>query len=291
MNKPLLVVVGETASGKSSIALQLAKVYGGEIISADSGAVYRGMDIGTAKPSEKEQQLVNHHLINLVEPDQAYTAGRYQKDARVAMNQIYTRGNIPIIVGGTGLYVDGVIFNFSFTKTSDKKARVHYNSLSIAQLIDEINAKKLDLTGIDTRNKRRLIRVLETNGEVPKRSKLRTNTLVIGVKIDKSQLRSNIEQRVETMFKKGLKKEALGVAEKYGWDCEGMQGIGYKEFKLWHGGELSMRRTKQRIVKNTLALAKRQRTWFKKNRQIEWVETSAEAQLLADRFLVAQKAR
>lgn len=285
MNKPLIVIVGETASGKSSIAMELAKKYSGEIISADSWAVYKGMDIGTAKPSKEEQKLVRHHLIDLIEPNQDYTAGLYQQDAFEAMNQIYTRNNIPIIVGGTGLYVDGVIYNFSFMKTSDKEKRKHYNSLSITQLLDEIRQKKYDLTGIDQRNKRRLIRVLETQGQTPKRSKLRPNTLVIGVKINRTKLRENIEKRVELMFKKGLKHEALGVAQKYGWDCEGMQGIGYKEFELWQQGELSMRQTKQRIVKNTLALAKRQRTWFKKNRQIEWVTSAHEAEQIVRKFL------
>lgn len=285
MNKPLIVIVGETASGKSSIAMELAQAHGGEIISADSWAVYKGMDIGTAKPSNEEQESVRHHLIDMIEPDQDYTAGLYQRDAFAAMNQIYTRGNIPIIAGGTGLYVDGVIFDFSFMKTSNKVDRERYNSLSILQLLHEINEHGYDLTGIDQRNKRRLIRVLETHGETPKRSKLRSNTLVIGVKINRTKLRNNIEQRVELMFKRGLKHEALSVAKKYGWGCEGMQGIGYKEFELWHEGELSMGRTKQRIVKNTLALAKRQRTWFKKNRQIEWVASAEEAEQLVTKFL------
>ncbi len=285
MNKPLIAVVGQTASGKSSLALQLAQKFGGEIISADSWAVYRGMDIGTAKPSAEEQQLIPHHLIDVVDPDQDYTAGLYQRDAIKAMNQIYTRSNIPIMVGGTGLYIDGVIFNFSFMKTSNKEERKHYNSLSIEQLIKEIEQKNYDLTGIDVRNKRRLIRVLETEGETPKRSKLRSNTLVLGLKIDRKFLRENIENRVELMFRRGLKKEVLTIADKYGWDSQGMEGIGYREFKLWRTGEQSMRQTKQRIVKNSLALAKRQKTWFKKNLEINWVSNPEEAVALVEKFL------
>ncbi len=285
MNKPLIAVVGQTASGKSSLALQFAQKFGGEIISADSWAVYRGMDIGTAKPSAEEQQLIPHHLIDVVDPDQDYTAGLYQRDAIKAMNQIYTRSNIPIMVGGTGLYIDGVIFNFSFMKTSNKEERKHYNSLSIEQLIKEIEQKNYDLTGIDVRNKRRLIRVLETEGETPKRSKLRSNTLVLGLKIDRKFLRENIENRVELMFRRGLKKEVLTIADKYGWDSQGMEGIGYREFKLWRTGEQSMRQTKQRIVKNSLALAKRQKTWFKKNLEINWVSNPEEAVALVEKFL------
>ncbi len=285
MNKPLIVIVGQTASGKSSLALQIAKQHQGEIISADSWSVYKGMDIGTAKPSQTEQTEVAHHLINIVKPDEDYTAGLFQKDVEAVMNQINTRGKLPIIVGGTGLYIDGVIFNFSFMKTSDKTAREQYNLLSIEQLLADIKHKKYDLTGIDVRNKRRLIRVLETEGEIPKRSNLRSNTLVIGIRIDRTKLRKNIEERVELMFKKGLKKEVMEIVKLYGWDCEGMQGIGYKEFKLWNGGQLSMRQTKQRIVRNTLALAKRQKTWFKKNLQIKWVDRDKDAEQLIAKFL------
>ncbi len=285
MNKPLIVIVGETASGKSSLAMDIATRYNGEIISADSWAVYKGLDIGTAKPSKTDQEKIPHYLIDTVRPDEDYTAGLYKEDALSAMNQIYTRRKLPIIVGGTGLYVDGVIFDFSFMKTSDKKQREKYNSLSIPQLLTIIDEQGYDLTGIDVRNKRRLIRVLETEGATPERSGLRDNTLVLGMKIDRQTLRNNIEKRVEGMFKNGLKFEALKTADEYGWECEGMQGIGYKEFSDWHQGKLSMQKVKQRVIRNTLALAKRQRTWFKRNRDIVWVTDKAQAIDLVTRFL------
>lgn len=284
-NKPLVVIVGETASGKTGLAMELAREFNGEIISADSWAVYKHMDIGTAKPSEKEQSEIKHHLISIVEPDEDYTAGRYKQDALKAMNQIYTRDRLPIMAGGTGLYIDGVIFNFSFMKNVDKKTREAYNSLSLKQLIALCNKRGYDLTDIDTRNKRRVIRVLETQGEVPSRSKLRDNTLAIGLRINRSQLRKNIETRVDNMFKKGLKHEALSIADKYGWDCEGMQGIGYKEFKDWREGDASMRQVRYRILRNTLVLAKRQRTWFKRNRQIHWVDDYEQGVELVKTFL------
>lgn len=285
MNKPLIVVVGETASGKSSLAMDIAMRFKGEIISADSWAVYKGMDIGTAKPSKTDQEVVPHHLIDIVNPDEDYTAGLYKEDALTSMNQIFARGNLPIIVGGTGLYIDGVLFDFSFMKSGSKVQRQQYNSLSIAQLLDMISTEGYDLTGVDKRNKRRLIRVLETGGEQPKRSAIRDNTLVLGVKIDRQKLRDNIQKRVETMFQKGLKFEVLKTAEKYGWDCEGMQGIGYKEFADWHQGSLSMQKVNHKIIRNTLALAKRQRTWFKRNRDIIWVTDKAQAIGLVTRFL------
>lgn len=284
-NKPLVVIVGETASGKSSLAMEIARKFNGEIISADSWAVYKEMDIGTAKPSEEAQAEIKHHLIDLVRPDQDYTAGIYKEDALAAMSQIYTRDKLPIIVGGTGLYIDGVIFDFSFMKNVSKNIRERYNTLSLKQLIELCSSRGYDLTGVDIRNKRRLIRVLETEGEVPKRSELRGNTLVLGVKPGRTKLRKNIETRIDNMFKKGLKHEALAVSEKYGWDCEGMQGIGYKEFLSWHEGESSMQQVRGKILRDTLALAKRQRTWFKRNRSIVWLETPGDALEIVKNFL------
>lgn len=284
-NKPLVVIVGETASGKSGLAMEVARRFNGEIISADSWAVYKKMDIGTAKPSKEDRSEIPHHLIDVVYPDEDYTAGLYKDDATKAMNQIHTHDKLPVIVGGTGLYIDGVIFDFSFMKNVGKETRETYNSLSIEQLLEMINDRKYDLTAVDVRNKRRLIRVLETEGESPSRSNLRTNTLVVGLKINRTMLRNNIENRVESMFKKGLKKEVLEVASEYGWDCEGMQGIGYKEFKDWHAGELSLQKVKYKILRNTLALAKRQRTWFKRNRDIVWVDNTEEAIHLVENFL------
>lgn len=285
MNKPLIVIVGETGSGKSSLAMDLAKKHDGEIISADSWAVYKHMDIGTAKPSKDDQKEVVHHLIDVVDPDEDYTAGLFKTDALKVMEEIHKRGKIPIMAGGTGLYVDGVIFDFSFMKTSDPTERKYYNSLSISQLIDEINKHGYDLTGIDQRNKRRLIRVLETEGETPRRSQLRDNTLVLGLRASRTRLRGNIEARVEKMFKMGLRREVLEIAEEFGWDCEGMQGIGYKEFIAWHEGGVSMQHVKRQIIRDTLALAKRQRTWFKRNRNINWIETNEEAYELVEKFL------
>lgn len=286
-SNPLVVIVGETASGKSSLGMKIAEKFKGEIISADSWAVYKQMNIGTAKPSKRDQEVVSHHMIDIVNPDQDYTAGRYKEDALEVMNQIHTRGNLPIIVGGTGLYIDGVIFDFSFMKNVSRDVRTEYNSLSLEQLISMCEERNYDLTAVDLRNKRRVIRVLETEGETPERSGLRDNTLVLGTVIARSKLRENIEKRVELMFRMGLKREVLEIADIYGWDCEGMQGIGYKEFREWHEGKLSMQKVKYRILRNTLALAKRQRTWFKRNSDIHWVESEDEAIELVEKFLAS----
>ncbi len=285
MNKPLIVIVGETASGKSSLAMAIATKYSGEIISADSWAVYKGMDIGTAKPSESDRKKIKHHLIDMVNPDEDYTAGLYKEDAQDTINKIHAYGKLPIIAGGTGLYVDGVIFDFSFMRAGSKAKRDEYNALSIEQLLAKIDNHGYDLTDVDVRNKRRLVRVLETGGARPKRSGLRDNTLVLGTRLNRQQLRKNIENRVEKMFRDGLKFEVLDITRQFGWDCEGMQGIGYKEFAEWRDGEISMQKVKLKIIKNTLALAKRQRTWFKKNRDIIWVDSKVQAINLVEKFL------
>lgn len=284
-NPKLVVIVGETASGKSAVALQLAKRFDGEIISADSWQVYKSFNIGTAKPLEDEQAAIKHHLIDIREAPEGFSAAIYKDLAKVAITNIAKRGKLPIMVGGTGLYVDSVLFNFSFMAQGSPAERAKLQTKSIDALLTMIKQKQIDLTAIDTRNKRRLIRLLETGGARPTSSSLRPNTLVLGIKIPRAQLRTNIEKRVEIMFRRGLKREVAELAAKYGWEVEPMKGIGYREFKAYFDGTQSLAATKRKIVKSTLDLAKRQRTWFKRNHSIVWMESAAEAQKLVTNFL------
>lgn len=286
MKPKLIAIIGETASGKSSLALEVAKKYNGEIINADSWQVYKGMDVGTAKPSREERVEIPHHLIDIISPGADFTAAEYKHLAQKAIKDTTKRGKLPILVGGTGLYIDSVLFNFSFLPPGKEGERERLNSLSIKQLIKEIKQKEIDLSGIDIRNKRRLVRLLETGGKRPERSKdLRQNTLVIGLKIGRRKLRERIEKRVEIMFRKGLKKEVGELAEEYGWNVESMKGIGYRELRGYLEGTQSNSETKRKIIKNTLNLAKRQRTWFKKNPHINWVQSNEEAYKLVRDFL------
>ncbi len=284
-SSPLVTVVGETASGKSSIAMELARQFGGEIINADSWQIYKEMDIGTAKPSEEERKEIPHHLIDIVKPDEDFTAAVYKRMAVEKIEEIAGRGKLPIMVGGTGLYIDGVLFDYSFAPPGDSGQREALQQKTIPELLDMIQQKGLDMTGIDTRNKRRLIRLLETGGVKPEQSPLRQNTLVLGVSISRTKLRENIEKRTETMFRAGLKHEVRELAEKYGWDAEAMKGIGYREFYSYFQGEQSLAKTKRKISRSTLALAKKQRTWFKRNPHIQWVENAEEAEKLTRGFL------
>lgn len=284
---PLIAVVGETASGKSSVAMELGKRFGGEIVNADSWQIYKGMDVGTAKPSKTDQEEVTHHLLDVVEPDEDFTAAIYKRMAVEAIDKIDARGRVPIMVGGTGLYIDGVLFDYSFLPPGNPYDRERWQSMEIAELINEINNRGYSLDGIDTRNKRRLVRLLENEGREPSRSDLRENTCVVGIYTSRTKLRSNIEQRVEQMFRAGLRHEVRELAEQYGWEAEAMKGIGYKEFYEYFYGTQSMTETKRKIVKNTLELAKRQRTWFKRNRAIIWVTSTNEAIDEVEQFLRA----
>lgn len=282
---PLVAIVGQTASGKSTIAMQLAKEFTGEIIAADSWTVRKQLDIGTAKPSPQDRNEITHHLIDIIEPDDNFTAVEFQRLARQAIEDISARKKLPLLVGGTGLYVDSILYNYSFSPPGSDAQREQYNHMTIEQLIAEARQKHLDLTSIDIRNKRRIIRLLETGGFVPKKQLLRPNTLVIGVQSSKDKLQQKIEERVSQMLVSGLEQEVKSLSEQYGWDCEGLKGIGYIEWRDYFSGQQSVEQTKLRIIQATRQLAKRQRTWFKRNKDIVWCSSLEEARQQMYTFL------
>ncbi len=164
--------------------------------------------------------------------------------------------------------------------------RQSLSNLSLEELQQRVMENNFETAGIDVRNKRRLVRLLETGGAIPtKASSMRTDTLVIGIKLPRAKLRANIEKRVESMFRGGLKHEVKKLADNYGWECEALKGIGYREFKDYFAGGQSLAATKRKIVKSTLDLAKRQRTWFKRNLEIKWVEDLESAKQTVKTFL------
>lgn len=282
---PLVVIVGETASGKSAIALELAERFNGEIICADSWTVRREVTIGTAKPSPEEQKRVRHHLLDVVGPDEDFTAAVFKRLANEAIKDMAQRGKLAIMVGGTGLYIDGVLFDYGFLPAGDRQERQAWNEMSVEELQAEIKARGFGLEGIDVRNKRRLIRVLETNGAKPQKATMRPHTLVLGISIPKETLREKIEQRVDTMIDEGLEQEARQLAKQYGWDCEALKGIGYKEWKGYFEGTQTLDETRASIIKATHDLAKRQRTWFKRNSSIQWLNDPKEFVAIVTTFL------
>src|SRR5664279_1374048 len=180
MNRPIIVVVGETASGKSALAMELAQKFAGEIICADSRTVYTGMDIGTAKPTLNDQAQIQHHLLDVATLGQPFSASQFKTLACNSINDIHKRHKVPIIVGGTGLYVDSVIYDYKFPSAPAAGLRKELNSLSLDELIDRAELLGLSTQGVDTQNKRRVIRLIENNGQLPARLPLRPNTMLLG---------------------------------------------------------------------------------------------------------------
>ncbi|MDQ3065067.1 MAG: tRNA (adenosine(37)-N6)-dimethylallyltransferase MiaA [bacterium] len=281
---PLLVVVGPTASGKSQLAMEIARKFNGEIICADSRTVYKGMDIGTAKPSTQDQQEVNHHIIDIVKPDEVFTAASFKRLALQAITDITNRGKLPILVGGTGLYIDGVIFDFAFLPPVETEERARLQQLSVAQLQQRLIKQNIAMPE-NKNNPRHLIRAIETNGAVPVKGNLRGNTLVLGIEKSKQELTQIIENRTKEMIKNGLKQEVKTLAILYGWDSPGLSAVGYRE---WHEKN-DEKAIEQSIIKNSLNYAKRQRTWFRRNPHIAWIKNSAEVTELVQSFIQQNK--
>lgn len=281
---PLIVVVGETASGKTALAIDLAKRFNGEVVAADSRTVYRGMDIGTAKPTTDEMEGIPHHLIDVADPDQLFSAADFKRLASEAIADIARRGKVPIMVGGTGLYVDAVLFDFSFGKLPDPDERAVLQPKSIEELQAILLDRGLPLPE-NSRNPRHLIRAIENNGQVSHNKGLRPNTLVLGLKIDREVLKQKLEKRVKAMVSNGFVVEVRRVSERYGWDAPALQAPGYRAFRRYLLGEQSLEEAEAQFVRNDSQLAKRQRTWFKRNKSIHWISNSTEAVELATTFL------
>lgn len=269
--KPLVAIVGETASGKSALALEVAAHFNGEIIAADSWTVYRDFNIGTAKPTVEEMSGVPHHLFDVVDAADGFNAALFKKLANEAIDDVQRRGKLPILTGGTGLYVDSVIFDYEFLPPGNNADRERRNHMTIINLLEEARARKINLANVDIRNKRRIIRALETDGQLPKSSELRENTIVIGIQTDRELLRDRVTKRVDLMLSTGLQAEVSALAIKYGWDVEPMKGIGYHEWHDYFFGTQNLDQTRECIISSTMKLAKRQRTWFKRNNSIHWV--------------------
>jgi tRNA dimethylallyltransferase len=273
---PLVVIVGPTASGKSALAMRAAEKVGGEIIAADSRTIYKGMDIGTAKPTVDDQQAVHHHLLDVVEPGERFTAADFQAGARVAMEDIWRRSHIPVIVGGTGLYVDSVLYDYQFGADADAQLRQELSQKSAGELYEYCVSHNIELPS-DVKNKRRLIRVIELQGVNRKRNAtLRPNTLVVGIATNRSILQKRITARAHEMFDSGVVEEASSLASKYGWESEAMTGNIYRIIRRMLAGELTRSEAIERFVTSDMQLAKRQITWFKRNPYVIWSDDSGE---------------
>ncbi len=285
MEPPLIVVVGETASGKSKLAIKLAEQFNGEIICADSWTVRREVNIGTAKPGADDLKRVPHHLLDIVGPCADFTAAVFKGLAEQQIKDITMRGRLPVLAGGTGLYIDSVIYNYGFLPEGNREERHNLNLLNVEELQSLAVSRDLSLESIDVRNKRRIIRLLETNGQAPTKSEMRSDTLILGLTVPREELRQRVTARVDNMLALGLEQEVKELVETYGWGCEALKGIGYREWREYLVGSQSIEQTRERIISATMNLAKRQRTWFKRNNSIQWISDPSKAVEIVTTFL------
>lgn len=275
---PLIVIVGPTASGKTSLALDVAERYHGEIICADSRTVYKGMDIGTAKPTRDEQSRIPHWGLDLVEPDERFTAADFKQHATQAIADIRRRGKVPIMVGGTGLYVDSVVYDYSFLGEHDGHAKVRFEAMSLSELHDYCAENNIPLPE-NGNNKRHVVNTIVRNNVsgIGKSSKS-TTTHIVGIATNRDELRTRIMHRTEQFFDSNVAGEATLLGEKYGWEVEAMTGNIYPLLKLYLDGRLSIEEVKDRFITLDCRLAKRQMTWLRRNPDIMWAKrTSADS--------------
>ncbi len=281
--KPLLVVCGPTASGKSALSMQLAQDFNGEIVSADSSQVYRKMDVGTAKPSFEERQRVKHHLVDIRDPDQDFNVSDFKKEATWAINDILKRGKLPILCGGTGLYLSAIVDNYELADAPPdpvirQELQEEYEKGGKDQLykmlveLDPARAAK-----IHPNNVRYVARALEIVLQTKKpmedrKAKPQYNVFKIGIDWDRDELYEHINQRVDQMVAMGLVDELKTLLAKgYPEEAPGFKALGYKEFFPFLKGEKPLEDCLADLKQATRNYAKRQLTWFRKEEDIYWV--------------------
>ncbi len=304
--QPLVILTGPTSVGKTSLSIALAKAIGGEIISADSMQVYKHMDIGTAKITVPEMDGVPHYLIDEFEPEEEFNVVRFQQLAKAFMNQIYAKGKLPILVGGTGFYIQAVLYDIDFTQEeSDSSYRQELEALLQKHGAEYLHAmlKQIDpdsAGAIHPNNSKRVIRALEYAGQTgdkisehnkEQRSKESPyNFCYFVLNRDRATLYENINKRVDLMMEQGLLEEVKALDTKgYARDLVSMQGLGYKELFAYLDGDRTLEEAVDILKRDTRHFAKRQLTWFKREKDVIWVNRenhADEAELL--QYLITQ---
>ena len=288
MKPTVIVICGPTASGKTKLSIELAKEINGEIVSCDSMQIYKEMDIGTAKPTVQEMQGVKHYLIDFVSPDERYSVADYKKDSKKAINEIIKKGKIPIVVGGTGLYIDSLIYEIEYQEIEfDEEYRKLLESRVEKEGLKAIyeEAKKIDEVAIEKispNDKKRILRILEiyhatgknkTEQEIQSRKKeVEYDYHVYALNWDRQILYERINQRVDIMVENGLVQEVEKIYKKYKKFPTAMQGLGYKEVVEYLEGKCTKDEMIEKIKMETRRYAKRQMTWFRKNKQTIWLD-------------------
>jgi len=293
MQKPKVIVIcGPTASGKTALSIELAKEIDGEIISADSMQIYKDMDIGTAKPTQDEMQGIKHYLIDCVSPDTRYSVAQYKLDAEKAIEEILKKGKLPIIVGGTGLYIDTLIYGIEYNDIKiDEEYRAYLEKIAENQGLEQLYkmAKEIDeqaMSKISENDKKRIMRVLEiykatgktkTEQEAESRKNgTKYDYKVFALNMDREVLYNRINLRVDLMIENGLIEEVTKLKEKYDEFPTAMQGLGYKEVVEFIESNITKEEMIEKIKMETRRYAKRQLTWFRKNKETIWLDATKE---------------
>ena len=291
MPKPMVIVIGgPTASGKTALSIELAKKVNGEIVSADSMQIYKDMDIGTAKPTPDEMQGIKHYLIDCVSPERRYSVAEFKKDAIGAIEEIIGKGKMPIVVGGTGLYIDSLVYGIDYSEiTVDLEYRNYLENLAQEKGLDYVYnlAKEIDsdaINKISVNDKKRIFRILElfketgktkTELEIESRKKgVKYDYRVFALDMDRAILYNRINKRVDLMIEAGLIDEVRRIIKKYPSMPTAMQGLGYKEVVDFFENKYSREDMIEKIKQESRRYAKRQLTWFRKNKEIKWMDAS-----------------
>jgi len=284
--RPLLVILGPTGSGKSDLAHEIARRRGGESVSADAFAVYRGLDIGTAKPSRQRRAEIPYHLIDVADPSEAYTAGRWAREARAAIAEIDRRGALPIVCGGSGFYLEALLEGLPEGQAPDPALRAHLTEWAkrrpeaahrLLEINDPVSARRIPPANLRY-TLRALEILLETGSRASDRPRpgggwaARWRLVKIGLQPTREQLYATIAQRVRQMLDSGWDTEVQRLLQgETTPESNAFQAIGYREVADWVGGRASRSEAEERIVTATRQLAKKQRTWFARERDVEWV--------------------
>ena len=286
MNK-VIVICGPTASGKTALSIELAKKINGQIVSADSMQIYEDMNIGTAKPDKEEMQSIKHYLIDFISPENRYSVADYKKDAKKAIKEIIEKGKTPIVVGGTGLYIDSLIYEIEYNEIqTDLKYREELEKRVLEEGLENLynEAKKIDpeaIKKISINDKKRILRILEiyketkktkTQLELESRKEPEYDYKVFAINMDREILYDRINKRVDIMIEKGLIEEVKNICNKYKEFPTAMQGLGYKEVVEYLEKKVTKEEMIEKIKMESRRYAKRQLTWFRKNKQTIWLD-------------------
>ena len=288
MKEKILVILGPTATGKSHCAIEIAKKYNGEIISGDSMLVYKGMDIGTAKPTAEELATVPHHLVDILPPDASFSVVDFKQQAERLITEITARGHLPIIAGGTGLYIKALLEGYAFNEAEeDSELRRELEREATEQGAQALHERLRELAPqeaerIHPNNVRRVIRALESalQGERVNQygaEEMPYNALVIGLNMERQALYARINKRVDLMLEAGLEQEVHGLLQQgVHPDCQSMQSIGYRQMVWYIDAGLPYAEAVEKLKQATRNFAKRQLTWYKKMPYIHWLQLDAE---------------